>query len=349
MRLSNAYGQNKLRIGGAHLAIRDTESKIVPSTDRTLTFNGSESTTIAIGAIAISDPIHLNVAPNSDLAISVYLPDSLLETFQITGHGTGRQTNYLSPAGNFVDETEFPVSETVESFLIVNGIDVLAPADTGGIVALGDSLTDCNLSTVDANYRWPDQLARRLQMRHEAEGGRLLGVMNQGIGGNRILHDVRGDSCLRRFDRDVIAQPGVTHAIVFLGINDIRNRYKKPGEEVTGQEIIDGMAQLAARGRAAGIKMIAGTMLTFEDENYNPPPGLKGLYTEEGEATRQAVNTWIRDTSDYDAVIDFEKALRDPNHPTQMLPKYDCGDHLHPGDEGYLHMGDVIDLALFDD
>jgi lysophospholipase L1-like esterase len=201
-------------------------------------------------------------------------------------------------------------------------------------------LTDCNISQLDANNRWPDQLARRMLARR---GSRALGVMNQGLGGNRILHDVRGDSGLRRFDRDVLAQPGVTHVIVLLGINDIRNRNQFPEEFVSAEEMIAGLNQLAIRAHTRRLKIFGGTLLTFEYETFNP-----GFYTPEGEAKRRAVNAWIRSAGAFDAVIDFEKALRDPGHPTQMLPVYDCGDHLHPSDAGYLHMGDCIDLALFD-
>jgi lysophospholipase L1-like esterase len=171
----------------------------------------------------------------------------------------------------------------------------------------------------------------------------MLGVMNQGIGGNRILHDGRGGSGLRRFDRDVLAQPGVTHVIVLLGINDIRNRGGNPDEVVTAEAMIAGLHQLTVRAHARGLKIFGGTLLTFEYETFNP-----GFYTPEGEAKRQAVNAWIRHSGAFDAVIDFEAALRDPGHPTQMLPLNDCGDHLHPSDTGYLHMGDVIDLSLFD-
>jgi lysophospholipase L1-like esterase len=168
-------------------------------------------------------------------------------------------------------------------------------------------------------------------------------VMNQGLGGNRILHDVRGHSGLRRFDRDVLAQTGVTHAIVLLGINDIRNRNQKPEEFVSADEMIAGLHQLAARAHARGVTIFGGTLLTFEYESFNP-----GFYTVEGEAKRQAVNHWIRSSGAFDGVVDFEQALRDPSHPTQMLPVYDCGDHLHPSDAGYLHMGDSIDLSIFD-
>jgi lysophospholipase L1-like esterase len=269
------------------------------------------------------------------------------EDFEITGHGNCRQTSYVSANGNYCAAAYMTGMETIEDTLFLSGIDVMAPAETGGIVTMGDSLTDCNISTVDAHNRWPDELARRLQARHKKDGGRQIGVMNQGIGGNRVLHDKRGDSCLRRFDHDVIAQPGVTHAIVCLGINDIRNRFKLPGEEVSAEQMIAGFAQLAMRGRAAGITMYVGTLMPYEGENYNPPPGLTGLYTEAGNAIRLKINDWIRSQDLYDGVIDFDAALLDPDHPNRIFPAYDCGDHLHPGDEGYLRMGQVIDLSLF--
>ncbi len=340
MRLSNAYGTRKLVVGAAHVALRSKGPSIVPESDHALTFNGSPSTTIAVGALVVSDPVDLDVPPLADLAISVYLPGDVPETFQVTGHGNAHQTNYLSPPGDHTATSDMPVKETTEAFLFVSGVEVLAPPEAGGIVALGDSLTDANISKLDANHRWPDELARRLVAR---TGGRPMGVMNQGIGGNRILHDVRGDSALRRFDRDVLAQPGVTHAIVLLGINDIRNRTQKPGEFVTAEEMIAGLQQLAVRAHARGLTIFGGTLLTFENETFNP-----GFYTSEGEAKRQAVNAWIRKGGAFDAVVDFEAALRDPNHPTQMLPVYDCGDHLHPSDTGYLRMGEIVDLSLFD-
>ena len=340
VRLSNACGSRKLAIGAAHLALRGEGAGIVPNSGRSLSFHGSPSITIAAGALVVSDPVELEVPPLADLAVSVYLPGDVPETWQIAGHGNAHQTNYISPSGDFSGAAVMPVQETTEAFLFVSGVEVLAPRATGGIVAVGDSLTDANISRLDANHRWPDQLARRLTARR---GGRVLGVMNQGIGGNRILHDGRGDSGLRRFDRDVLAQPGVTHVIVLLGINDIRNRNQKPEEFVTAEEMIAGLHQLTVRAHAAGLKIFGGTLLTFEKETFNP-----GFYSPEGEAKRQAVNAWIREGGAFDAVIDFEEALRDPEHPTRMLPVYDCGDHLHPSDTGYLRMGDIIDLALFD-
>jgi lysophospholipase L1-like esterase len=339
VRLSNAYGLRKLEIGRARVALRAEGPGIVPGSDRPLTFNGSPAATIAVGALLVSDGVDLDLPPLSDLVISVYLPGHLPENFMITGHGNAHQTNYISPAGDFTDAAVMPVAKTTEDFLFVSSVDVVAPADTGGIVAFGDSLTDCNISKLDANNRWTDQLARRIV----ARGGRMLGVMNQGIGGSRILHDIRGDSGLRRFDRDVIAQTGVTHVIVLMGINDIRNRWQKPDEFVSAEQIIAGLNQFAVRAHARGIKIFGGTIITFEYETFNP-----GFYTPEGEEKRQRVNAWIRQSGAFDAVIDFEKALRDPGHPTQMLPLYDCGDHLHPSDAGYLRMGDIIDPLLFD-
>ena len=170
-----------------------------------------------------------------------------------------------------------------------------------------------------------------------------MAVMNQGLGGNRILHDIRGDSGLRRFDRDVIAQPGVTHVIVVLGTNDLRNRWAKPEEEVTAEQMIAGLKQLAIRAQAAGIKIFGGTLTPFENETF-----LVGAWTPAREKTRQTVNEWIREGGAFDAVVDFDQALRDPDHPTSMVAEYDCGDHLHPSDLGYTKMGDAIDLKLFD-
>ena len=338
VRLSNAYGARPLTIGAARIGLRDSGPGIIAGSDRVLTFGGETSAVIAAGALLLSDPVELSVPPLSDVAISVFLPGDLPASFGITGR-YARQTNYVSPPGDFSGERVMPVGRITDDWFFVNGIDVLATTGTGGIVALGDSLTDANISTHDAFCRWPDQLARRLV----ARGGRAMGVMNQGLGGNRILHDIRGDSGLRRFDRDVLAQPGVTHVIVVLGTNDLRNRWAKPEEEVTAEQMIAGLKQMAVRAHARGIKIFGGTLMPFENETF-----LVGAWTPAREAVRQAVNAWIRDAGAFDAVIDFDTGVRDPEHPTRMLPVYDCGDHLHPSDAGYNRMGDIIDLALFD-
>jgi len=339
VRVSNAYGVRPLAIGAARVGLRDSGPAILPGSDRRLTFGGEPGATIAAGALVISDPVELDVAPLSDLAVSLHLPQDLPASFGITGR-YARQTNYVSPPGDFTGKTVMPVGRITDDWYFVSGVDVVAPAETGGIVAVGDSLTDANISTHDGHHSWPSQLARRLIARR---GGRPMAVMNQGLGGNRILHDLRGDSGLRRFDRDVLAQPGVTHAIFMLGTNDLRNRNAKPEEEVSAAQMIAGLKQFAVRGQAAGIKVFGGTLTGFENETFFP-----GAWNPRREAVRQAVNSWIREAGVFDAVVDFDKALRDPEHPTRMLPIYDCGDHLHPSDLGYRAMGDAIDLALFE-
>jgi len=340
VRLSNAFGQKRLAIGAARIALRANGAAIVPGSDRALTFSGKPGCVIPPGALMVSDPVDFDMPPLADVAVSVHLPGEVPENAGVTGHGNCHQTNYISAPGDHTGAAELPVAKTTEAWVIVTGIEVEAPDGAGGIVCFGDSLTDANLSSLDTNHRWPDQLARRLAQR---ANGRSLGIMNQGIGGNRILHDMRGDCGLKRFDRDVLAQPGATHVIVFLGINDIRFRADRAHEVVSAEEMTNGLGQLAARAKARGLKIFGCTLLTFEDETF-----LAGAYTKEGEAKRQAVNAWIRQSRAFDAVIDFEKALRDPAHPTRMLPPFDCGDHLHPSDAGYDRLGDEIDLKLFE-
>lgn len=338
VRLSNAHGTRPLTIGAAHIGLRATGPAIVPGSDRVLTFGGDPAAVIATGSLLISDPVELDVPPLGDVAITVHLPDDLPASFGITGRYS-RITNYISPLGNFTDEAVMPVGRITDDWYIVSGVDVLAEADTSAVVALGDSLTDGNISTHDAYANWPSQLARRLAARHD---GRPMAVMNQGLGGNRILHDIRGDSGLRRFDRDVLAQAGVTHVIVLLGTNDLRNRWAKPEEEANAPAMIAGLKQLALRAHARGIKIFGGTITPFENETFLP-----GAWNPAREAVRQEVNAWIRQGNAFDAVIDFDRAVRDPDRPTSMLPIYDCGDHLHQSDRGYNHMGDFIELSLF--
>jgi len=339
VRISNAYGTRPLVIAAARVGLRSTGSATAPGSNRRLTFGGDTSATIAAGALVVSDPVELAFAPLSDLAVSVHLPGDLPASFGITGR-YARQTNYVSPPGDFTAEELMPVGRLTDDWYFVCGIDVVAPRETGAIVALGDSLTDANISTHDGHHSWPAQLARRLMTR---KSGRAMAVMNQGLGGNRILHDIRGDSGLRRFDRDVLAQPGVTHTIIMLGTNDLRNRWGKPEEEVAASQMIAGLKQFAVRGQARGITVIGATLTPFENETFLP-----GAWNPKREAIRQEVNEWLRKSNAFDAIVDFDRALRDPDHPTRMLPIYDCGDHLHPSDLGYRAMGDAIELSLFD-
>jgi lysophospholipase L1-like esterase len=339
VRISNAYGTRPLAIGAARVGVRSAGPGVVAGSNRRVTFGGEPTATIAAGALIVSDPVRLEVAPLADLAVSVHLPGDLPASFGITGR-YARQTNYISPPGDFAADEVMPVGRLTDDWYFVCGVDVVAPRETGAVVAVGDSLTDANISTHDGHHSWPSQLARRLVARGR---GRPMAVMNQGLGGNRILHDIRGDSGLRRFDRDVLAQPGVTHTVIMLGTNDLRNRPGKAEEEVTAPQMIAGLKQLAVRGQAHGIKVIACTLTPFENETFLP-----GAWNPRREAVRQGVNDWLRKGEAFDAVVDFDRALRDPDHPTSMLPIYDCGDHLHPSDLGYRAMGDAIDLALFE-
>jgi len=338
VRISNAYGNRPLTIGAGRIGLRDKGPAIITGSERKLTFGGSEAAFIAAGAVLYSDTVEMSVKPLADLAVSLYLPGEVLANFQITGR-YARQTNYISPAGNFADARVMPVGNLTDQWFFLCGVDVVAPEGAGGVVALGDSLTDGNISTIDAFCRWPDQLARRLVER----GGRPIGVMNNGLGGNRILHDIRGDSGVRRFDRDVLAQPGVTHVIVMLGTNDLRNRWAKPEEEVTAEQMIAGLHQMVIRAHSAGVKIIGATLTPFGNETF-----MANAWNPTREKHRVGVNKWIRESGAFDGVADFDAALRDPEIPTQMRAVDDCGDGLHPSDSGYCKMGDVIDLALLD-
>jgi lysophospholipase L1-like esterase len=337
VRLSNAYGAEPLLIGAAHIALRSTESSIVAASDRALTFSGNRSVTIPAGALALSDPVELDVPAFADVAVSVYFPGA---TGPITWHQLGMQTTYISTSGDYTAAPAMPVSATATSRYVLADVEVAAANSVGAVVSLGDSITDGYGSTADANHRWPDDLSERL---NGNKGKKGMAVLNQGINGNRLLHDKLGPNALARFDRDVLAQAGVTHVIVLEGINDIGipGALALPAEEVSADEIIGGLEQLIQRAHDKRLMIFGGTLMPFEGTSF------PGYYSAAGELKRQAVNAWIRTKADFDAVIDFDQAIRDPEHPTRMLPAYDSGDHLHPNDAGYQAMADSIDLRLF--
>jgi lysophospholipase L1-like esterase len=339
VRFSNALGTAGLPISAAHLAISAGGSAIVPGSDRQLTFGGSPTTVVPPGALVVSDPVRLGVAPLANLAISLYFAGSVSAT---TEHSLAVQTTYVSTAGNFAGDDTIPSGGTTTTqWYFVNGIEVRDEGrPSAAIVALGDSITDGYASTVDANRRWPNRLAARLQGHASTRG---LSVVDEGISGNRVLHDFIGPNALARFDRDVLVQSGVRWVIVLEGINDIGipGAFGAPAENVSADEIIEGHRQLIARAHARGLRIYGGTLTPFEGTVF------PGYYSPEGEAKREAVNRWIRTSGEYDAVIDFDAAVRDPSHPARMLPAYDSGDHLHPNDAGYQAMANAIDLRLF--
>jgi lysophospholipase L1-like esterase len=337
LRLSNEFGRTPLRVGEVRIAQQLAGPSILPDSDRAVTFGGQASITIPAGAPALSDPIEMSVAPLSNLVVSLYLPDTVQAS---TFHSLGVQTTYVSSPGNFTSTVTPPVATTTTSWFFLSGLSVKAEKRAAAIVAVGDSITDGYASTVDANRRWPNRLAARLQGRAEF---RHLAVVDHGISGNRTLHDLIGPNALARFDRDLSGSPGARWVILLEGINNIGipGAFGLPGEQVSADEIIAGHRQLIARARERGLKIYGATLTPFEGTTF------PGYYTAAGEAKRQAVNSWIRTSGEFDAVIDFDKAVRDPAYPTRMLAAYDSGDHLHPNDAGYQAMADAVDLGLF--
>ncbi len=339
VRFSNAFGGSGLSIAEAHVALSAGGSATVPGTDRQLTFGGSPTTTIPAGALAVSDPVRLAVPALGNVTVSLWFPGAVSAT---TEHSLGVQTTWLSPPGNFAADTAFPAaSTTTTSWYFLNGIEVVSTAPkAAAIVTLGDSITDGYASTVSANHRWPNDLAARLQAWPPTAD---VAVVDEGISGNRVTHDFIGPNAQARLDRDVLAQSGAAWVTVLEGINDIGipGAFGSPGEAVSADEIIEAHRQIIARAHAQGLRVYGGTLTPFEGTVF------PGYYSPEGEAKRQAVNAWIRTSGAYDAVIDFDAAVRDPAHPTRMLAAYDSGDHLHPNDAGYQAMANAVDLKLF--
>jgi lysophospholipase L1-like esterase len=341
--LSNAYGTAPVTVGGAHVALRDQQGAIQPASGRPLTFSGQPTITIPANAVMYSDPVNLTVPQLSDLAIDLYLPGTTNTAATLTMHGGALQTSYISETGNHVGKATFPTVGTTQSWFLLSRVDVVAPDAAGAIVAFGDSITDGARSTPDTNNRWPDRLAQRLLSQ-----GIKMGVLNAGIGGNRVLNeatvpagvDVRavgaGINAVARFEHHVLSLPGVTHVIVLEGINDIGNA--RENTTPTAADLIAAHRQLIEQAHARGLKIFGATLTPFWGAAY---------YTEAGEAKRQALNEWIRTSKAYDGVVDFDKAARDPNDPKKLLEKYDSCDYLHPSDAGYAAMGDAIDLSLF--
>ena len=336
IRLSNEMGATPLRIGGAHLALRAGGGDIADGSDRVLTFSGAASITIAPGAAVLSDAVELAVPALSDLAVSLYLPAATPAT---TLHGTALQTNYVSLPGNYLGAVTFPTERTITQWPFLTEVDVQGNGAT--IVTLGNSITDGTRSSIDRNSRWPDWLARRLQITRDGGINSRLGVVNRGISGNRLLSNpplgsLAGRNTQERFDRDVLATAGARYLTVLIGINDIGN--STPEAPVSTDDLIAGYRQIIARAHAKGIAVIGTTLTPFEGAGY---------YSPQKEEVRQAVNNWIRGSDEFDGVIDFDRVLRDPANPRRFNPAYDSGDHLHPNDLGYEAMGNAVPLELF--
>jgi lysophospholipase L1-like esterase len=333
---TNEFGTDPLTIASAHVGVSQGGSTInlVSASSAGLTFGGRTSVTIPPGALIVSDPAAVSVPAESDLAVSLFLPAQTIH--QLSQHGGADQVSYRAP-GNVVGAKTLDDPAEFRSWLFLKGVDVMAPARGSAVVAFGDSITDGAFATVNQNARWPDELGRRLVADKRTAD---IGVLNEGIGGNRILHDNTGPSALARFDRDVLAQAGVKYLIILEAINDVGHAYdpNRPYDVVSADDLITGYKQMADRAHMHGIKVYFATLTPYTGAGY---------MSAAGEEVRQALNTWIRSNHDADGVIDFDKATADPAHPDTFLPAYDHGDHLHPSDPGYKAMGDVIDLNLF--
>jgi lysophospholipase L1-like esterase len=338
--LSNEYGSKPLVIGAAHVALAGSGAAIVAGSDRALSFDGHSSVTIPPGAPVISDPVDLTVAPLSNVTVSLFLPE---QTPLTTFHWEGVQTAYISPEGNFAGDAEMKADSTIKARVFLSGIMVDAAPHARAIVTFGDSITDGANSTPDANHRWPDILARRLNQ----AGGAPIAVLNEGISGARVLTDRMGVNALARFDRDVLSLPHADTVVLMMGINDIGwpGCILAPHEPApSADDIIDGYKQLIARAHIHGMRIIGATLTPFEDTFKGTP--IEGYYNTDKEQKRQAVNQWIRSSGAFDGVIDFDAVARDPNRPAHILAAFDSGDHLHPQDDGYKAMADSIDLKL---
>ena len=334
--LSNTFGNTALTIGAAHIALRENDEVIRTGHGKSLTFSGRSTITIPANAVAYSDPVALTVPPLSDLAVDLYLPGTTNTSAPLAMHTGAFQTSYISETGNHAGAAKLPAVATTRSWFLLSRVEVDAADAAGVIVAFGDSITDGAASTADTNSRWPDVLARRLL---SAPSPLKMGIVNAGIGGNRVLSEGTygaGINALGRFEVDALSQTGVTHIIVMEGINDIGNARQNPTP--TAEDLIAAHKQLIVRAHAKGVKIFGATLTPFWGAGY---------YTEVGEAKRQALNEWIRTSKAYDGVVDFDKATRDPSDPKKMLADYDSCDHLHPSDAGYTAMGEAIDLSLF--
>lgn len=343
LRLTNEYGTKPLAIGAVRVALADAVGNIRPGTERQVLFSGKPTASVPAGSPYLSDPIDLPVTALSALSVSIYVPE---DTGQCTCHATGMQNAFVSEAGDFTGKPFTPAS-TMQFRAFISGVDIEVARAGRAVVVLGDSISDGVGSTVDANQRWPDLLANRLN----AKRGREWGVVNMGISGNRVLGDGAGESALARFDRDVLSTAGVKTVILFEGVNDLGVSYGHvegplaelfkslaSGKKATADSLIAGYRQLIARAHARGLKVLAATITPYGGAFY---------YSEEGEAVRQAINSWIRTGREVDGVLDFDAVIRDPKAPTQMKEGFHSGDHLHGSDAGYAAMAASVDLSLF--
>ena len=324
--LSNAFGSTPVTFDSVWVGHAGEGATVEAGTNRQLTFSDASSVTVPVGAEVLSDPLPGDLPAQSTLAVSIHVVG---DAGTVSGHKLAHQTSWVSTTGDHAsDESANAYPTPTGSYAWVESAVVETPQQVDTVVTLGDSITDGDKSTSGTNSRWPDFLARRILAQPAPH---QFGVMNEGISGNRVLADGSGVSAQARFDRDVLAQPDVRTVVVMEGVNDLRWDFAtKP------TDLVNAYRQLAARAHARGVCVVGGTITPWEGGSR---------WSARREAIRVQVNQWIRATSEFDAIVDFDAAIRDPQRPTRMLPAYDSGDHLHPGDAGYQAMAAAVDLG----
>jgi lysophospholipase L1-like esterase len=340
VRFSNEYGSRPLLIGSAYVAIADSHGKLHLDTSRQLTFHGKPSVLIPTGSPYLSDPVELDVKPLTTLSISLYLPD---DTGPCTWHPGGVADVLVSSTGDFANQ-DFKPQTKLQARAFLSDIELDSDVEAKVVAVLGDSLADGMGSTPNADRRWPDLLAARLNAPQRRTS---WGVVNLSITGNRMIDDGAGPSALRRFDDDVLSVPGIAYVIIAEGTNDIglsygqvSDRYRPlvPIRPATAARIVDGYIQLIERAHARGIRVFGATLLPYSGSDY---------YSTTGESVRQAVNQWIRTSHAFDEVLDFDATLRDRTRPEKIADALQAGDHLHGNDAGYERLARSVDLSLF--
>ncbi|MFJ8539608.1 SGNH/GDSL hydrolase family protein [Streptomyces sp. NPDC093591] len=327
IRLSNAFGDRPLTFDSVYAGIRRQGAELRPGSNRRLTFDGAHTVTVPAGSTVWSDPLPRRLPAATDLVVSLHSPDA---GGPASGHWMALQSSYATQGDHTAEESGASWTIPTGSWFYLDAVSVRAPAGTGAVVALGDSVTDGWQSTADLNRRWPDHLARRLRHADTA----VKGVANEGIAGNKVLADIPGQSALNRLERDVLSQPGVRTVFLFQGVNDIKAH---PG--ATAEDLIEGYREIVERAHAAGKCVVAATVGPFKGWHEWDPAA---------EAVRQEVNAFIRTSGEFDAVTDFDRVLRSPHDPARMLPALDGGDHIHPNDKGMQAMADAVDLTALD-
>lgn len=345
LRFSNEFGSSPLLVGSATVAVPTDASSVKQDSIKSVTFEGRRSVTIPAGAPVLSDPVKFPVTSGAEISISIYFPERVITP---TLHAFAFKHAVISQSGDFTDAEKIQAAAKSTAWISVSEVLVPTQPSERLAVAFGDSITDGDGSTVDADKNWPSDLVRRTA---KTPNDSSFAVVNEGLVGNRLLRDGDdfGISALARFDRDVLALPGVTHVVLLEGINDICFPGAKmdgqylgdPAETPSAQDITDAYRQLISRAHVRGVKVIGATLTPCEGAD------IPGYYSEAKEAIRQTVNKWIRTSGAFDGVIDFDAVMRDPDHPSQLLPRFASKDHLHPNDDGYKAMADSIDLNLF--